>query len=140
VVRIVSCHQPVILFSFLIVQPADAFSRYLDLGHNTQLRSIDFTDIRSSVASIPIAPVLDQITTPTIREVVISGIFVFEGGTHTLDGLDWSSIGRILERPNYSGLQNLLISGWRAEFLEDTKKLLTEKLPKFSERGIIQYC
>jgi hypothetical protein len=88
------------------MQPADAFSRYVDLSHNTQLRSIEFTDVRSSVASIPIAPVPDQITTPTIREVVISGIFVFEGGTHTLDGLlDWSSIRRISKRPNYSGLQ-----------------------------------
>ena len=120
------------------MQPADVFSRHVDLSHNTQLRSIGFADIRS-VESIPIAPVLDQITTPTIQEVIISGVFVFEGGTHTLDGLDWSSVGRILERPNYSGLQNLRISGWRAEFIEDTKKLLTEKLPKFSERGIIQY-
>ena len=121
------------------MQPADVFSRYVDLSHNTQLRSIGFASIYSGEESIPIAPVLDQITTPTIQEVVISGVFVFENGTHTLDGLDWSSIGRILERPNYSGLQNLRISGWRAEFIEDTKKLLAEKLPKFSERGIIQY-
>ena len=109
--RIISCHQRVILFSFLIVQPADVFSRYVDLSHNTQLRSIGFASIYSVEESIPIAPVLDQITTPTIQEVVISGVFKFEGGTHTLDGLDWSSIGRILERPNYSGLQNLLVSG-----------------------------
>ena len=107
-VRIVSCNQPVILFSFLIVQPADVFSRYVDSSHNTQLRSIGFTDSRPFVVPIPIPPVLDQIATPTIREVVIG---VFEGGSHTLDGLDWSSIGRILERPSYSGLQNLLVSG-----------------------------
>jgi hypothetical protein len=138
VVRIFSCHQRVILFCFLIVQPAtDAFSRYVDLSHNTQLESIYFTEIYPDDESIPIAPVLDQITTPTIGRV---GIFVEQGGTYTLDGLDWSSIGRILERPNYSGLQNLLVSGWRTEFLEDTKKLLIEKLPKFSERGIIQCC
>jgi hypothetical protein len=98
VVCIVFCHQRVNLFSFLIVQPADAFSRYVDLSHDTQLESIGFTQICSSVASIPIAPVLDQTTTPTIGSV---GIFVIEGDNHTLDELDWSSIGRILEQPTY---------------------------------------
>jgi hypothetical protein len=125
-----------IYFSFLIVQPADAFSRYVDLSHNTQLELIEFTDICSSVASIPIASVLDQITTPTIGNV---GIFVDEGGNHTLDGLDWNSIRRILERPNYSGLWSLRISVAGPALLEDTEILMTEKLPKFSERGIITY-
>jgi hypothetical protein len=135
-VRIFSCHQRVILFSFLIVQPADAFSRYVDLSHNTQLESIYFIDICPDDESIPIAPVLDQITTPTIGMV---GIFVEQGGTYTLDGLDWSSIGRILERPNYSGLRGLVISVWGRHVLEDIEIVMTKKLPKFSERGIIIY-
>jgi hypothetical protein len=53
--------------------------------------------------------------------------------------LDWSSIGRILKRPNYSSLQKLAIVGWRDGFLEDGKKLMDERLPGYSEQGIIQY-
>jgi hypothetical protein len=132
--------SPSYLISPFVVQRAGTFSCYVDLSYNTQLRSIDFTQIWSSVASIPIAPVLAQITTPNIREVIIRGIFVHstKNGTHTLDGLDWRKIEHILERPNYSGLQKLAFYGWRPEFFEGTRKLVNKKLPRCSERGIIQ--
>lgn len=121
---------------------SDAFCRDVDLGHNTELRSINFNFLAIYTIysgrehdGIHVPLILAQITSPSIQKVTIS---VSMDATDNLDVLDWSTINGILERPNYSRLQKLEISGVRREFLDETKTWIKSRLPKCSARGVVE--
>ena len=77
------------------------------------------------VEGIHIPSILTQIISPNIRKVVIS---VSIDATNNLDVLGWSTIDRILERPNYARLQKLEISGVRSELEEGTRTWIKGRL------------
>jgi hypothetical protein len=94
---------------------SDTFCRNVDLGHNMELCSIHFNFLAiypiysgSEHEGNHVSPILAQITSPSIRKVVIS---VSMDATDNLNVLDWNTIDGILERPNYAHLQKLEISG-----------------------------
>jgi hypothetical protein len=122
--------------------PADAFCRDVDLSYNIQLRSIVFNILgvqtiywTRELEGLHISPILSQITSPHIRQIIINvGLYIPED----LNVIDWASIERTLERPNYSHLQKLTISGVNDLMLEETKRWMQERLPGCHARGVIE--
>ena len=75
----------------------------MDLRYNTNLNSICF---RSGPRPVP--SVLAQVTSSQVREVVVDvGLATIE----RLREVEWDIIARILDQPNFSKLEQLIIPG-----------------------------
>lgn len=121
---------------------SDAFCRDVDLSYNTELRSIYFDCLAlytiymgRAHEGLHVPRILAQITSPSIREVIIR---VRIDAADDLDLLDWSTIECILERPNYHGLQKLIVSGLDGDLLGEAEAWVKNRLPSCNVRGIVE--
>src|ERR1700733_13181215 len=103
---------------------ADAFCPNLDLSLNTNLtsmtfRHVHFHDYRHKGPCI--SRILDGLTSTHITMVGIgvTGLYQMDApyfDPQRLEVIEWDIIERILGRPNYSGLQKIVIFGaWPPE-------------------------
>jgi hypothetical protein len=114
----------------------------VDLSYNTELHSIDFDFLAlytihmgRAHQGLHVPQILAQIKSPNIREVIIR---VRIDAADDLDLLDWSTIECILERPNYHGLQKLIVSGLDSNLLGEADAWMKNRLPSCNVRGIFE--
>lgn len=84
----------------------------------------------------PLIPrILDQITSPHIKEVVLNVRIIRDPSE--LDYIDWDAVARVLKRPNFSILQRLAIIGVPEKLQDDAKSWMAKRSPLLNARGII---
>jgi hypothetical protein len=117
----------------------EAFWDHFDLSRNPNLSLLHFHIWSiSTVAAVRetdhIPPLLAQITSTRLRDIVVN---VGMSAPDDLAVLDWGRILHILQRPNFSSLRRLAISGLMNAILDETKDWIVKKLPPCSVRDII---
>jgi hypothetical protein len=124
----------------------DAFIREVDLTGNDHLRSICLpsANIRGHHPGVAkrFPRFLSRISSPRIEEVFMD---ISVSSLSQLDFVDWHTIGRIFERPNFLHLRRVLITihaqllaYWRPEFRDKAPTWLDDRLPGCCARGILE--
>jgi hypothetical protein len=121
----------------------DAFLRNVDLSHNPRLSVICFGHLPvpsvpslSTINHFPL--ILAQITSIDMREVAF-GVWAL-GDPNILAILDWDSLARTLQRPNFSQLQKLVIFGVSDQMQEPMKAWVANRLPRSSRTRDLVVC
>jgi hypothetical protein len=123
----------------------DSLIHAVDFGQNDRLRTIfllrDTHFSHQQPFIYPGAYVFAQITSPCIEEVVVH--VGFTSGGNWLRNLDWDTMDRVFERPNFSQLKRVLVLVWghnscvKTEVRADMLSWLAQRLPACHARGII---
>jgi hypothetical protein len=131
------------LLNVQLIFCADTFRQNVDFSCNSHLTSITFYLVLSHVnfpedpnESVYVSWVLAQITSPHIQMVRIHASRALD--LTDLDEIDWEVIEHALNRPNYSGLWKIIISGiWEGD-LDATCIWVQKRLPTLNERIVVQ--
>jgi hypothetical protein len=113
-----SCHLKVHLFS-----PIDRLSDIIDLSNLPRLSSIRFGPKIATFRRQNHIHFLAQIISCEIREVAMHFWLI---PLNELTKIDWDGIARVLQRPNFSGLEKVSILD---VMLKDARAWLLQRLP-----------
>jgi hypothetical protein len=116
---------------------AESFLHDVNLSYNTNLTSIQFAPLNFTVlheTHVAVPSLLAQITSSEVREIAI------EIWREDLEEIDWNSIAQLLQRPNFSRLQKLVVYGMRDEYVEKGSCWLMEILPLGRARDKLVLC
>ncbi|KAG7447192.1 uncharacterized protein BT62DRAFT_931024 [Guyanagaster necrorhizus] len=110
----------------------DAFCRYVDLSHNTRLRSLAFDQLILAepyqarlTAAKHIPQVIDRVSSE-IKELILR---VQINSTDDLDLIDWDIIVyTINSKRNWGSLESIVVSGPRKEILEESEHWMKKRL------------
>jgi hypothetical protein len=124
----------------IVFLSTDAFLHDVDLSHNSHLAVICFGNLPAfSLSTINHSLLmLTQITSTHMREVAF-GIWAL-GDPNILAILDWDSLARTLQQPNFSQLQKLVIFGVSDQMQESIKAWVANRLPHSSRARDLVVC
>ena len=102
----------------------------MDLGFNTNLKSICFR-------SGPIPSILAQVTSSQVREVVVD---VASETLESLREVDWDAIARILDQPNFSKLEKLIMPCSDVRDVGEVRRWMMQRLLPGRARDTLIFC
>jgi len=133
-----------VLIQVMLTTFPDAFCRGVNLSHNSQLSAVYFSNLPLSAdlsrpcitSHLPL--ILAQIISTDMREVAFDASTLRD--PDFMDVLDWDAIAHILQRPNFSHMQRLVVFGISDNILESTKTWIVNRLPAGRARDLVVCC
>jgi hypothetical protein len=107
----------------------------IDLAHNTNLRSIMLPSMDWMFTLLP------QITSPHVEYVSLTIHHMFT--VSHLDEVDWSSMERLLTRPQWASLQQFKIRLFpyhTLPFTSEVRESVKHRMPILESRGVVDVC
>jgi hypothetical protein len=124
---------------FSLNNNTEPFSKYVDLKHNSQLRSLSIGfDMQMSLTAgetgQDILQLLSQIVSMDMEEVIFSNVTRISLGL----GAAWLGVANALERPQFVNLKRVRICLAKINWMEASKASIRNDMAQCDARGILE--